>query len=122
MTDQTAERLPDEVLKAVYDRLAEARNVDHPDNQHAMWGLTTYALTAALETAYAAGRASMLDEARKEYASRWHGQIMGHFGGAATESDVRIALDYSGITDAEIVTRRVVETEWQAVDGTQTGR
>lgn len=79
-------------------------------------------LPVEFSTAYAAGRREVLDGARVEYAARWHGQIMGHFSilGDAAEEAVREALDYADITDAEVVTRQVVETEWRAVQAGET--
>jgi len=126
-----AERaLPDEVLQAAIRAGAEALinlGTFHMPTVSGGTALNLPAETfaqivvdAAAHLLYAAGRASVLDEAREEWAlrrTRTGTVIRGHSRESAHEYVEALGEPYY-----EAVTRRVIETEWQPAPGAGEGR
>lgn len=119
--DDTGPELPGEVYQAAMARLATLRYDPHPDNRHARHGLSDYAFAEVLRVAFAAGRASVLEEAREEWGAVWGADhVMTEPGW--TEADARGWANGDGDLLTELTVVRRIATEWQAVDGAQAGR
>lgn len=115
MTNQTAERLPDEVRDAANQRIAELGCTIHGDDQPDRLAMPFDTFDAALLVAYAAGRSSVLDLLREvtdelEYVSKatcWSGNFNTCVNGGCIHRRALIAR---------------ARTQWQAVDGAQAGQ